>query len=376
MLAAGLVIGLLGTAASLVGLFTSGPERFFHSYLFAYLFWIGLTLGSLAITMLHNLTAGRWGYLIRPQIEAASATIGLMALLFIPILLGLGWIYPWAHPSAAANGIWQYRSGYLNVPFFIIRAILYFAIWGGLIVLSNRWRTGEEVPGQLPATGRLIRLGAVGLILYVITLSFGVVDWLMSLAPEWTSTIYPLLIMIAQVLGALSLMLVLLPAMPWFKMPVITRLSPRTPYRDLGALLLTFVVLWAYLTASELIIIWQGNLPRDAAWYLGHSQGGWAYLVVLIVLVQFVLPFIALLYWRVRWNPRIVAFIGLVTLAVNLVYFFWQVIPAFYPGVFTMHWLDLAVVIGMGGLWSAAFAFALKRRPEGPRVEEAAVAEM
>jgi len=374
-----LVIGVMGTAAAIAGLFAAGSQRFFQAYLFAYLFWLGLTLGSMGILLLHNVTGGHWGFVIRPILEANASTIWLMALLFIPILLVLPLIYPWAQSpvQTAGNPLLQFKANYLSPPFFIARAVAYFVIWGLLVYLANRWYTGREEKGSRPALGRLRALGSIGVILYFLTMSFAVVDWLMSIEPQWISTIYGMLMIIGQSLGAFSFTLLVLPFMPWFQSPPsINRMAPRTPFRDLGSLLLTLVVLWAYLSASQLIITWQGNLPRDAAWYLARTGGGWGALIAVIVILQFVFPFLVLLFWRVRWDPRILAAISALLVIVNMLYNFWQVMPAFYPGAFTLHWVDLALVIGMGGLWVAAFLFALRRRPAGPLVQEAVAAEL
>jgi hypothetical protein len=358
-----LVVGVLGLAAGAVGAATGSFDRFFQAYLVAFLFWLGLSLGSLAFLMIHFLTGSRWGLTMRRVNEAAASTLWLMFILFIPLLFNLRGLYLWARPEAVqADAILQQKSAYLNVPFFIIRAAFYFIVWILLAWVINRLSTRWVKGGDPAIKSRLQGWGAFGLIIYTLTMTFASIDWAMSLQPFWNSTVYGLMMIFGQLLSGLSFAIFALNWAPGLGRSWGSQ-TPPIPFKDLGALLLTFVMGWAYLAYFQLLIIWAGNIPHEVSWYVDRTQGGWLAVGILVAVLQFALPFVLLISMRVRHNLRLLAGLGAAIVCVYLVNLYWQVMPAFYPGQFNLHWLDIALPIGLGGLWIAAFLFALKRRP-------------
>ncbi len=348
-----LAVGIVAAVLAVIGFFISGRELFFQGYLFAFMFWLGLSLGSLALLLLLHLSGNHWGLTIRRVNEASSGTVVLMAILFIPILLALPVIFPWARPATvAAQPLLQYKSFYLNVPFFILRAILYFAVWILLSAAMNRSR------------GRRDTLGGLGLILYGVTMTFAAVDWLMSLEPFWSSTIFGTVIIFSQILPAMAFAILILNLFPTMGLgrDWTYRTTP-IPYQDLGAITITLVMGWAYLAFFQMLIIWAGNLPREVTWYVARTTGGWQIVAWILAILQFVLPFTMLLSNRVRHSMRLLAWVGGILLFSNLVNFFWHVKPAFSPGAFAISWLDIALPVAMGGLWLAVFFYLLQRRP-------------
>jgi len=359
-----LFIGLIGFVLSAAGVFLSDPGQFFYSYLFAYLFWFGISLGSLAGVMLHYLVGGNWGLVIRRLLEAAAKTLWLMVLLFLPLIIGLPHLYPWANPEiVAADPLLQGKSPYLNIPFFILRAILYFAIWIVLMALLTRWSRQPEVFTDPVLRRRFQRVSAFGLILYFLTMTFASVDWLMALQPIWISTIYGMLIIMEQLLSGLAFAVLFLPFLLARHLALREAVSPGH-IRDLGAFLLTAVVLWAYLAFFQYLVIWSGDLPREVIWYIIRFSGGWLYVGLFIVFLQFGLPSIVLLSAQAKQNPQVLAGLGLIILAGNLVDYFWQVAPVFRPSGFSIHWLDLSLPVAIGGMWFAAFTWMLNRTPQ------------
>ena len=251
--------------------------------------------------------------------------------------------------------------------------MVFFAIWILLGFYTNRLaaRLSTHSSDENILRGRLQSIGAFGLILITLTVTFASIDWLMSLEPFWSSTVFGLIMVIGQVLTAMSFALVMLNLFPglsqgrdW------TSSSTPIPYRDLGALMMTFVMGWAYLAYFQLLIIWAGNLPHEVVWYTARMEGGWSIIGIAVAIFQFVLPFVILLSTRARHNLRILAGLGVMLLAVNLLYLFWSVKPAFYPGQFAVSWLDIVLPLAIGGLWLAAFLYALKRRPALSRLDE------
>lgn len=366
------MVGLLGSVAAVIGLLTSGAVQFFQSYLFAFLFWIGLSLGSLAIVMMYYVAGGRWALSIQGITAAGARTVWLMLLLFIPILLGLPDLYAWARPEQVAqNEVLQHQSIYLNTPFFIIRAAVYFIIWFGLAFGITRLTARPEVQPDPGSFMRLRRLSTAGLILYVLTMSFAAIDWVMSLQPGWYSSIFGLVIILAQGLNGLAFGVMIL----WMLLRSKGKMEekPETGSqinRDLGAVMLAFVMGWAYMSFFQYLIIWAGNIPKEVVWYYNRLNGGWQLVALLIVIAQFALPFFALLSMRVRSKVRNLMLISLVIFAINAINLFWQVMPSFYPGGFHLHWLDFVLPIAMGGLWVFVFFTQLQKRAYVPFVEE------
>ncbi len=367
-----LIVGVAAGLLSLVGLFISRPAAFFQAYLFAFVFWVGISLGSLALLLLHLLTGNRWGLAIRRIVEAGAANLRVMAVLFVPLLFGLTTLYPWARPAdVAASPTIPLQAWYLNVPFFIGRAVLFFAIWILLAYFANRAvarRAAAAQAGAEPASSQ--GLGAGGLILYALSMSFAAVDWVMSIQPFWSSSVFGLLSIFGQVLGALAFAILVLNLIPSLSLGKRWSYdSTPIPYRDLGAMMMTLVMGWAYLAYFQLLIIWAGNLPHEVTWYATRTQGGWQYLGIFVAAFQFAVPFLILVSMRARHNLRVLAGLGGLLLLSNLVNIFWNVKPPFFPGL-SISWLDIVVPVAIGGLWVAGFLYALKRRPALSQAEE------
>lgn len=356
----GLVVGVSALGLCALGAVGS-PDQFFRSYLVAYLFWFGISLGSMAILMIHHIAGGAWGAVIRRLLECSTRTLPLMALLFLPLVLGLHSLYEWARPEVVAHDVvLQHKSMYLNVPFFLARAVFYFAVWLTFTVFLNRWSLQQDSSDDPRLTRRMELLSRGGLLAIGLTMTFASIDWVMSLEPHWYSTIYGILIMGGQVLSALA-----------FVIPMAALLVDRGPladvihteqFHDLGKLLLAFVMLWAYFSFSQFLIIWSANLPEEIPWYLNRMRGGWQVIGVAIIVFHFVLPFLILLSRDVKRRANVLALVALGVMAVRFVDLFWMVTPAFNPGRITMHWMDAATLVGVGGIWLSVFIWQLKGR--------------
>lgn len=367
-------VGLVSLAVGLIGIFTGSLDRFFQAYLVAFIFWLGLSLGSLAFLMIHFVAGSRWGLTVRRVNEAAAGTLWLMGLLFIPLLFNLNGLYLWARPETIQDSVLQIKSLYLNVPFFIGRAVFYFAVWILLAATINRLSARWAISGDLKIKSRLQGLGAFGLIVYTFTMTFASIDWLMSLQPFWNSSVYGLLIIFGQILSGLAFAILILNLVPGLGLGRSwTAHTTPIPFKDLGALLLTFVMGWAYLAYFQLLIIWAANIPAEVTWYIDRIQGGWLTVGVLIAVLLFALPFALLISMRVRNNLRLLAWLGGLIVVVSLVNIYWLVIPAFHPGQFSLSWLDIILPIGMGGVWMSVFLYNLNRRPVLREVEQASL---
>ena len=349
-----LAVGVLLLALCVVAA-PGNPRQFFQSYLQAYLFWIGISLGCLAIAMLHHLVGGSWGLPVRRLLEAGARTLPLMALLFLPILVGVRTLYEWARPEAvAANPVLQEKALYLNVPGFVVRALVYFAIWIAVAHLLAKWSLEQDRTADPSFTGRLRALSAPGLLLYGLTVTFSAIDWGMSLEPEWHSTMYGMVFMASYGLQALGFVIVA--AFLLARLGPLSDVASPPRFQDLGNLTLTFLMLWTYTAFCEFLIIWAENLTDEIPWYLHRTTGGWQGIAIALIVLQFALPFLLLLSRAIKRRGTLLAAVGAGILVMRLVDYFWLVAPSFHPGVLSIHWMDVVAPAALGGLWIAVFA--------------------
>ena len=316
---------------------------FFRSWLLAFCFWISLALGCLGVLLLHNLVGGRWGALLRRFLESGSLTLPGMAVLSLPVLIGIPWLYEWAHPEVVANDhLLAHKAGYLNVPFFVARTAIYFAIWIGLAL----WLRARTFPPG-PAPGPVRAVSAPGIIIFVFSVTFAAVDWIMSLEPHWFSTIYGAIFAVGQVLAALAagtILVILLDRRTGSTVPAAWR-------HDLGNLLLAFTCLWAYTSFSQFLIIWSGNIPEETPWYLRRGTNGWQAVSVFLILFHFFVPLAILLSRRAKRSARALAAVCALILLVRLVDLVYWIEPSFEHHAWsTLLWLPLCLV-AIGGLW-------------------------
>jgi hypothetical protein len=354
------VVGFAALLLCFAGVFFD-RQQFFRSYLTAYVFWLGVPLGCLGLLMIHHLVGGTWGFVIQRLLESAIRTFPVMALLFLPLLFGLPDLFVWARPEAvAADPILQQKALYLNVPSFIVRAALYFAIWILVGSFLTKWSQQQDRTADAGLTQSLQTLSGPGLVLYGLTVTFSAIDWVMSLEPRWYSTIYGMIFMVSHGLVALA-----------FVIGVAYFLSRREPlsqvaapwvFQDLGNLLLAFVMLWAYLSFSQFLLVWVENLQHEIPWYLHRMIGGWGALGVGLIVLQFALPFLLLLSRAVKRKAAMLCCVALGIALMHQIEIFWFVAPTFHPGGFSLHWTAVLAPIGIGGVWFAAFLAQLKGR--------------
>ncbi|MDA0747622.1 MAG: hypothetical protein O2954_13960 [bacterium] len=349
-----LLVGVVALAACAGGAMLA-PEQFYRSYLVGYLFWVGIALGCLALLFLHHLVGGGWSYLIRRQLEAGSRTFPLLAVLFVPVVLGMHELYVWTHADVvAADEVLKHKQAYLNELFFIGRAVVYFLVWSLLSFLLSRWSLMQDRTADPMLSQRMQKLSGPGLLVFALTVTFASVDWVMSLEPHWFSTIYGMIFMIGQGLATLALTILFSIRLSDRK-PLSEVMSPRY-LKDLGTLMFAFVMLWAYLSFSQYLIIWSGNLPEEIPWYIQRAQGGWQWVALLLLLLHFALPFSLLLSRHIKRRAKVLGTIAGLMLAMRLVDLFWYIAPAFGghghgASELHVHWMDVLAPVGIGGIW-------------------------
>src|SRR5438876_6032123 len=355
-----LIAGAAGLAVSVVGLIVN-VTQFLQSYLMAYMFVLGIALGSLALGMVHQLSGGAWGGVIRRPIGAATRTLPVLTLLFVPILFGLHRLYPWTDAArVAGDEALQHKHLYLNTPFFVVRAAIYFAVWNALTYFLNAWSLEQDETADPRVARRMQLLSAGGLVAYGLTITFASFDWLMSLEPHWFSTIYGVLILGGQGLSAMAFLIAVL---VWLsRRPPLDRIIVPAHFHDLGNLLLAFVMLWAYFSFSQYLIIWAGNLPAEIAWYMHRLHTGWRLIGISLIVFHFAMPFCLLLSRRVKREAGILVVVVVGILIVRLVDLFWLIAPEFHTAGIPVSPLDVLLPCSIFALWLGCFVWQLRGR--------------
>jgi hypothetical protein len=356
-----LIAGGAGAAVSLVGLFVD-RRQFFQSYLMTFMLLLGATLGSLALGMIHQLSGGAWGVVTRRIFGAASRVIPVLTLLYLPLLLGLHDLYEWTHHEVVeADPILSGKSGYLNTPFFILRTAFYFAVWNAIAYFLNRWSLEQDRSPDPRIARRMQMLSGGGLVAYVLTITFASFDWVMSLDPHWYSTIYGVLFMGGQGLTALAFLII---ALAWLsrREPLNTIVVP-THFHDLGNLMLAFVMLWAYFSFSQYLIIYSGNLPEEITWYTRRLSTGWRVIGIALVVFHFAVPFLILLSRTVKRNPQLLVKVAVGVIVARLIDLFWLIAPELHRDRFAVSWLDVLLPLSLGCVWLGCFIWQLRGRP-------------
>jgi hypothetical protein len=370
-------VGLLGVGVCLVGALLPGTRvTFFRAWLVAFNLGTGLALGSLVVLMLQYLTGGVWGVVLRRPLEAATRTLPLMAVLFVPLAFGLPDLYAWARPSALDDPDLIHKAPYLNVPFFLIRAVIYFALWNGLAWTFSAWSKRQDEQGGPSAEihSRCVTLSAPGMMLYVVSITFASIDWVMSLEPHWYSTIYGAMFGMGQVLSGFAFAVAVV-ALLVARKPLADLLG-RQQLRDLGSLLMAFIMVWAYLAFMQFLLIWAGNLPEEVPWYVARLAGPWKFVALALVVLHYAIPFAILLSANLRSSRTALVWVASLVVVMRVADLLWLIVPAFDHHshshaessadaslAFFGPLLYAAALAAVGGLWLGEYLRQLAGRP-------------
>ncbi|MDX1540026.1 MAG: hypothetical protein R3349_01355, partial [Geminicoccaceae bacterium] len=358
-------LSALGATLAIVGLLTD-PDGFWRAWFIAVLVAFQIPLGCLALLIAWHVMGGRWGLALADALEVGARTLPLVAILFLPLLLDLEALYPWARDAyLAEHEVVADKTAWLNPAFFTVRTLFYLVVWLGLAAALTVPRRPAVQRPRRPA------VGIVAAILYAITMTFASFDWLMSLEPLFNSTVYGMVLMSGQALGALALatLVTLLFARAEHRLPLLREEG----LLGLGSLLLALVMLWAYHAFMQLLVIWSGDLPHYAAWYLVRVDGAWLAVAWLIGIGHLAIPFFVLLSFRARTSPQVVIGIAALVLLARFADLLWLILPAF-EGAMPPAWLVLGGLLAVLGLWAASFLWLLGRRADwiGRAAEETA----
>lgn len=374
-----------GLIACLVGALIA-PASFYPAYLTAFLFWVGLSVASIGLCFLHRLVGGGWALPLRRPFEAAGSVVVLltMAVLFVPILLGLPYAFPWADSKivAADPFVAQKVKIFLTPTFFAGRAAFYFGLWLVAAFLINAWSRQQDRSESLAPSRRLTAVAGPALVLMFLSASFAAFDWGMSRDPDWYSTIYGAMYIVGMILSTLAFITVFTIRNAAYQ-PVRSALS-RNRLNDIGNLLLAFTMLWAYMSISQFLIIWLGNLPEEVIWYLRRTEGVWGAVALGLIFFGFFAPFLALLRREHKRDASWVLPIASWLVVMRVVDLAWLILPGYAkPGETGFPWWSLpwlvAALAGIGGVWMIGFVGRLRSAPlvplRDPRILDALALE-
>jgi hypothetical protein len=358
------IAGFIGGLALLLCIagFWRSPKEFYQSYLFAYLYWVGFSVGGLGILLLNNVVGGRWGVTTRSFLLAAARTLPAMLLLFIPFFFGMRHIWPWADPSKVSTDafLWHKRH-YMNIPFFWIRVAFYFAIFLFFTFRMRSMADQQDATGDPVWASRMRRFSAPGLLVFVFVATFAYIDWVLSTDNQFYSTVYGAMLLIGNILQTFALVITVL---------ILASKNGRFGGRvnsnllhDLGNLMFAFTIFWTYLSVSQLIIIWPADLPQEIAWYLDRVRGSWKVIAATVSLIMFAIPFLALLSQARKQTPHRLIRVAVWLMIAKAIDLFWIIEPTYRKTGLTLYWTDFAAFVGVGGVWLYLYLGYLQSRP-------------
>jgi hypothetical protein len=356
----GAICAMLGAVACAI-LGAANPKQFFFSWLVSFLFFLSLALGALFFVLIQYAAQGGWGIVLRRIGETIFAMLPVMAALFLPLLIGLRDLYSWAAPGAAEHdALLRWKAPYLNVPFFLIRAAFYFGCWSFIALLYYRLSRGQDVTGDPAVYARLRRLAGPAIIVLALTQTFASIDWIMSLTPQWYSTIFGVYFFAGSFLGFIALLSIVAVAMR--RAGLLDTVISAEHLHDLGKFLFAFTAFWAYIGFSQFFLIWYANLPEEAFWYKTRIEGSWMTVSLFLMAGHFGAPFFYLMGRAVKRRGSTLAVGGAWLLAMHFLDLYWQVMPTLHPEGLRPSLLDVAALVTVGGCFVAAASWLMRRQ--------------
>ncbi len=361
----GAVLAVVGLGACLVAALADPAARpqVWHSWLVGALFATSLGLGGLFFVMVHHSTQAGWSVVVRRIGENAMATLPWMAILFVPLVLGMGDLFHWSHPEVVAKDpLLLHKQSYLNKTFFLVRTVAYFAIWSFLALRLGGMSRRQDETGEHDLTRRMRRLSAPGLILFALTVTFFAFDWVMSLDPHWYSTIFGVYFFAGAVMAFFAWMTLVAQR----QSELMARVVSDEHLHDVGKLMFAFMVFWAYMAFSQFLLIWYANLPEETGFFAQRLAGSWRPASAVLAIGHFVVPFFFLLPRTIKRNRKALAAAAIWLLAMHALDLHWLVMPSLHEGGMSFSWLDLAAFVGACGAFLAVFGRALGSRAMVP----------
>jgi len=356
----GIAVAVLGVAGCAI-LGAGNPKQFFFSWLVSFLFFLSLVLGALFFVLIQYASQGSWGIVVRRIGETTFATVPVMAVLFVPVIFGRHDLYSWSVPGAADHdALLQWKAPFLNVPFFLIRAAIYFGCWSFIAILYYRLSSGQDTSGEPGVSARLRRLAGPLIAVLALTTTFAAVDWIVSLTPHWYSTMFGVYFFAGSFVGYIALLSVLAPALR--RAGLLDTVVTAEHLHDIGKFLFAFMCFWAYIAFSQFLLIWYANLPEEAIWYRARLEGSWRTVSLLLMVGHFGVPFLYLMGRDVKRRNWTLALGGVWLLVMHYVDLYWQVMPTLHVDGVHLSLLDVTAFLAVGGCFVAAAGWLMRRQ--------------
>jgi hypothetical protein len=367
----GAALGVVGLGAALA--LAGGTKQFYFSWLVAYLYFLSIALGALFFVLVLAVTRAAWGVVIRRLLENTMATLPVFALLFVPIWLGRHELYEWTHADVVTgNPLLKGKSPFLNEGFSFVRALYYFTVWSALAVYFSSQTQRQDQTGDEGVSTRLRGLAPVGILVFSLTSTFAAVDWMMSLQPEWYSTMIGVYYFAGAVIGILSFTVLLIHFA--YARGVLQGIVTVEHQQDIGKLLFGFTIFWAYIGFSQYFLIWYANIPEETLYYIERGQGSWQTLGMVLAVGHFAFPFFFLMPRAVKRNSSLMIFIAVWQLAMHFLDLHWCVMPVLHHEGMRFGMTDIAAFAAVGGIFLAALGWVSSRRAlvplKDPRLPE------
>ncbi|MCG8372609.1 MAG: hypothetical protein MI700_03710 [Balneolales bacterium] len=370
-------VGGAGLITSVIGYFTDA-DHFFFSYLVSFTFFTGIALASIFMVMFHHITRSKWGVVVRRIPETFGGNLWIWSIFFIPILLGMDTLYHyWTNPLAFDPTSPEYdkivagKEAYLNVPFFIIRQVVYFAIWGYVGRRLYKASIELEKTGDWGITTLMRKLSAFPIMLFAFTIAFASFDWLMSLDPHWFSTMFGVYFFAISFQSFWAIMILMVYYL--HSKGLLKNTIGQAHIYDLGAWLFAFTIFYAYIAFSQFMLIYYANLPEETLWYYHRMEGSWKYILYGTLLCRFALPFLVLLNREQKHRKKVLIFVASVVVIMHFLELYWIAMPMLDKHGIEFTWMDISIFVGLGGVFFGLFFRQFKKHsmiPENdPKLE-------
>ena len=350
--------GLLfvGIAATALG-YALDPRRMAFDNIVGYLFLTSVAVGSIFLVALEYIAGAVWSTPMRRVNEFLGALVLLLPLVALPLFFHLHDLFHWMHEEiVAADKVLAGKSPYLNANFLLIRFAVIFVLWSLFYVLFTRNSTRQDTTKDPRLTTTNIRLAAIFLPVFAISLTLTAVDWAMSLEPHWSSTIFGVYYFAGTVLASVSAATYVI--VHFHEKGYFPKLQ-RDSFYSLGALLFAFINFWAYIAFSQFLLIWYANLPEETIWFMARWKNGWEVLSVLLIVVHFVVPYVALLTQDSKMDLKRLKMMAVWILFAHLLDLYWLVMPS-YSEKLSLSWTDLAFPVLLVGLAIVVLGYKMK----------------
>ena len=353
--------GVLGVLLCAVSYFQDA-QTFFASYLTAFSFFLAISLGAIFFVMVQHLARVGWSVTVRRTAETLANNLLILAVLFLPLLLGVHELFQWSHEDVRlVDHLIQSKAAYLNLPFFFIRTAVYFTVWsvlGWWFLRTSRLQDETKDPAL---STRMGKVATFGLILFGLTSTFYAIDWIMSIDAHWFSTMFGVYFFAGAVVAFYCTLILVV---TWLKSTGHLKTSVNTEhFHDMGKLLFGHNIFWTYIAFSQFMLIWYANIPEETLFFLHRGEGLWKTISLSLPWLHFVAPFLFLMSHNIKRRPALLATGAALLLTMCYVDIYWLIQPNFHQNGPHFGISDVGSLLAVGGFYLFFLIHNLRQAP-------------